>query len=77
MTGQSVFLQGNWPAESLGRVTSNLYLFTGTASSVGALVLGALAVGGSPLLLGSVAAAGYLLVGSAVVLVPSLRRLRF
>lgn len=71
------WVRGTFPPETLGRMTSNLYLFTGIAQTVGALVIGALSPGvglTSLLLLGGV---GLLTTGLVAVSLPSIRRLSF
>ena len=58
------FLRGAFPAGSLARISSNLYLFTGSASALGALLLGSLA-GELPVeTFGVLVAGGFLLVGA-------------
>jgi hypothetical protein len=73
----STFLQGSYPPETLGRITANLYVFTGVASATGALVLGALANTWPPVAFGALVAAGFLGLAGVVVSRPSIRRLAF
>ncbi len=71
------YLRGEVQPQVLGRVTSNLWLFPGIMSAVGAVLIGALASGVSPAVLGGLVAAGFLaaaLVGAAL---PGFRRLRY
>lgn len=77
LTAQYTFLRGAFPAEALGRITSNLYVFTGVSAAVGALLLGQLAQAGTLEELGVLVGAGFLVVGALVLLVPSVRRLAF
>ncbi len=76
-TTKSVFLQGTRSPQALGRITANLYLFSGASGAVGAIVLGYLARTAVPADLGLLFAAGYLLAGGAFGAVPALRRLAF
>jgi len=71
------FFRGSFKPSELGRLISNMYLIPGIASSVGALSLGALANGVSPLELGSVAAVGFLGAGLLALALPGIRTLRF
>lgn len=72
-----VFYRGAVPPDKLGRVISNLYLFPGISSSVGALTVGALAGGLTPIDVGLVAATGFLLSGALAVALPGVRRLKY
>ena len=71
------FLRGSFQPSELGRLVSNMYLFPGITSSVGALVLGSLANGVSPFVLGGVVAIGFLVAGLLALALPSIRSLRF
>jgi MFS family permease len=71
------FLRGSFEPSQLGRVVSNMYLLPGIASSAGALVLGSLANGVSPLVLGGIAAIGFLGAGLLAFVLPGISRLRF
>jgi MFS transporter, DHA3 family, macrolide efflux protein len=71
------FLRGSVEPAKLGRVTSNLYLFPGISSAVGALVLGELADRLPPLEFGLVLGAGFLAAGALAVLLPGVRILRY
>lgn len=77
IVSRSAFLQGAYPAGAIGRITSNIYLFTGTSSSVGALVLGAWIGGASPDLLAAAAALGLGLAGLVLTVRPAVRGLAF
>ena len=71
------FLRGAVPSDQLGRVVSNLYVFPGVASTLGAVAIGALALAVPGLSL-----AGWLaiiLVGAGIlaVILPGVRRLSF
>lgn len=71
------WVRGTFSAETLGRVTSNIYLFTGVAQTAGALSIAALSssIGlGALLLFGGV---GLLVAGAAALSVPFIRRLNF
>jgi hypothetical protein len=69
--------RGSFAPSQLGRLVSNMYLFPGLTSSVGALVLGSLANGVSPFVLGGVAALGFLGAGLLAAALPGIRGLRF
>lgn len=71
------FLRGSVDRDRLGRVTSNLYLFPGVSSAVGALVLGFFANTTGPLTFGLVVGAGFLIAGLLGVVLPGVRALRF
>jgi hypothetical protein len=71
------FLRGAFPADSIGRITANLYVFTGLSSSAGAVVLGAVANTWPPLAFGTLVGAGLLVVGALIFGLPSIRRLAF
>ena len=71
------WVRGTFPPETLGRMVSNIYLFTGLSQTAGALIVGTLSpsVGlDSLILLGAV---GLLLAGAAAFAVPFIRRLSF
>ncbi len=72
-----VFLWAAYPSDVVGRVTSNLYVFTGTSTAVGALVLGAVAGAWSPLEFAELVGLGFFVAGALVLLLPSIRRLAF
>ncbi len=77
VSAKYVFLQGAFPPEALGRITSNLYLFTGISSAVGALALGEVATSWSPVAFGALVGVGFLLAGAMVLATPAIRRLTF
>jgi hypothetical protein len=55
-----IYFQGRYDPEILARVTMNIYLFTGTASALGAFAFGALSATWSPQALTELAALGFL-----------------
>ena len=71
------FLRGSIDPNKLGRVTSNMYLFPGISSAIGALVLGVIAGSLSPMLFGLVLGAGVVGAGSLARLLPGIRVLRY
>ena len=71
------FLRGSFEPSQLGRLVSNMYLLPGIASSAGALVLGSLANGVSPFVLGGIAAIGFLGAGLLAFVLPGISRLSF
>lgn len=71
------YLRAAVPPEAIGRVTANLYLFPGITSAIGAVLLGVLAAGVSPVVLGAVAAVGFLAAGLLGVAFPAFRALRY
>ena len=71
------YLRGAIPPGKLARATSNMWLFPGIASSVGALVLGSLAAGSDPRMFGAVLALGFLAAGLAALLLPAVRSMRY
>lgn len=71
------FLRGSVDPAQLGRVTSNMYLFPGVSSAMGALVLGVLASSSSPLTFGLVLGVGFLVAGSLALLLPGVKLLRY
>ena len=71
------YLQATTPAGAIGRVISNMYLFPGIASALGAVTFGAFALGLSPGMLGYLVAVGLVGVGVAAVSVPVVRGMRF
>ncbi|HZY70141.1 MAG TPA: MFS transporter [Thermoplasmata archaeon] len=77
LVSESTFIQGATPSGSIGRVSSNLYVFTGVGSSIGAITLGAVVGQWSLLEFGALVAAGFLAIGLSVGLIPSIRSLAF
>lgn len=71
------FYRGAVPPERIARLVSNMYLFAGAASTVGALVLGGLATSGNPWPLGLAAGAAYGLAGLGALLLPGVRQMRY
>lgn len=71
------WIRGTFPEEVLGRMTSNVYLFTGASQTVGALTIGALSPNaGLPALL-VLGGTGLALAGLLALAVPFIRRLSF
>ena len=77
LTAEIAYLQGAYSPETLGRITSNLYLFTGTGGSVGALALGLLANSLTAPEFGAIVAAGLFFAGVLLVALPGTRNLAF
>lgn len=71
------YLRGAIPAGQLARATSNLWLFPGIASSIGALVLGSLATGSDPRMFGVVLIIGFLAAGILAFALPGVRSMRY
>jgi len=71
------YFRGAFEPSQLGRLISNMYLLPGIASSIGALVLGDLANGVSPFVLGGIAAIGFLSSGLLAAALPQVRTLHF
>lgn len=71
------FLRGSVDPGQLGRVTSNVFTFSGISGAVGALVLGELAGSVSPLDFGFVLGVGFLAAGILAVLLPGVKLLRY
>jgi hypothetical protein len=71
------FLWGYVPQNRLARVTSNLYVFQGTAGAAGALVLGWLANGVAPRSLTELVAGFYALAAVGSLVLPAVRRFAF
>jgi len=71
------YIQAVTPAEAIGRVVSNMYLFPGVASAIGALAFGSLAVNVDPAALGYIVALGLALAGVAALAVPTVRAMNF
>lgn len=77
LNSKSAFVGGTVDPNKLARVSSNMYLFPGVTSSVGALVLGILAGGTTPSWFGFAIGAGFLFAGIVAILLPAVRILRF
>lgn len=71
------YLQATTPPEAIGRVVSNIYLFPGVASAVGAVAFGALSFVLAPSALGYAVGLGLIASGVAAMAVPVVRRMRF
>ncbi|MGA9839259.1 MAG: hypothetical protein WBF81_05465 [Thermoplasmata archaeon] len=71
------FFRGSVAPEQLGRLVSNMYLFPGITSSVGALLLSEVATGGVPEELGIVVGLGLLGAGGLGLVLPRIRRMRY
>jgi MFS family permease len=76
-TAKYTWVQGSYPPEVLGRLTSNVYLFTGATASVAVLLIGTLSVQVS--LSNLLLLTGVGLIGGAIlsVALPSIRRMAF
>ncbi|MGA8303975.1 MAG: hypothetical protein WA691_00590 [Thermoplasmata archaeon] len=72
-----VFFRGAAAPEKLGRLVSNMYLFPGITSTVGALVLSAVATGGAPVELGAIVGFGLVGAGILGLILPGVRRMRY
>lgn len=72
-----VYLRGAYPSEAIGRITANLYLFTGISASAGSIVIGLLAERWSLEDLGLLVGVGMAAAGALLAALPSLRRLVF
>jgi hypothetical protein len=72
-----VFFRGAVPPEKLGRVVSNMYLFPGITSSIGALVISAVAVTGAAVDLGVAVGIAFLGAGVLGLALPGVRRMRY
>ena len=71
------WLQGTYPPEILGRLTSNLYLFTGVAGSVAVILVGVLSQTVPLRVLELFDGAGLVAAGLLAVASPSVRRMAF
>ncbi|MCI4322493.1 MAG: hypothetical protein L3K03_00465 [Thermoplasmata archaeon] len=71
------FLRGTVNPKQLGRVSSNMYLFPGISSAIGALVLGTLAGDLSPLQFGLLLGVGFLAAGVLANLLPAVKVLQY
>jgi hypothetical protein len=72
-----VFFRAAVPAEQIGRLVSNMYLFSGSASVLGALALGSLAAGGSVALLAVGIGGAFVAAGAAALALPGVRGMRY
>jgi hypothetical protein len=71
------WLQGTYPAEALGRLSANLYLFTGISATFAAILIGVLSTRISLTALIALDGIGLLAFAALVVLRPRLRRMAF
>lgn len=76
-TAKYTWLQGTYPPELLGRLSANLYLFTGVSGSIAVLVVGALSVGIPLRSLMLLDAVGLLVGAGLAVGLPHVRRMAF
>ncbi|MCI4365887.1 MAG: hypothetical protein L3K10_07525 [Thermoplasmata archaeon] len=76
-SGKTTFLWGYVPPQQLARVTSNLYVFPGTAGAIGAVVLGGLASRLGPGALTTIVALVLVAAAASSVLLPAIRKLAF
>ena len=72
-----VYLRGAYPPATIGRITANLYLFTGVAGSIGAVVFGAVARTWTTVEFGLLVAVGFVAAGALLFILPAIRRLVF
>ena len=72
-SGSGTFLWGYVPENRLARVTSNLYVFQGSAGAAGAIVVGLLADQLVPHTLATIVALGYAAAAAASLLLPAIR----
>jgi hypothetical protein len=72
-----VFFRGAVAPEKLGRLVSNMYLFPGITSTVGALVLSAVATEGAPVELGAIVGLGLIGAGILGFVLPGVRRMSY
>jgi Transmembrane secretion effector len=77
LSGSATFLWGYVPENRLARVTSNLYVFRGTAAAAGALVLGLLASEVVPRSLATIVALVFGAAALGSLLLPAIRRFAF
>lgn len=71
------WVRGTFPPETLGRMVSNVYLFTGVSQTVGALVIGFVSPSVSLTALLLFGGAGLIVAGLVTFSVPFIRRLSF
>ncbi len=71
------FFRGAVAPEKLGRLVSNMYLFPGIASSLGALVISAVAVSGRSVELGVAIGIAFLGAGALGLALPGVRRMHY
>jgi hypothetical protein len=71
------FFRGAVAPEMLGRLVSNMYLFPGIASSLGALVISAVAVSGAAVELGVAVGIAFLGAGVLGLALPGVRRMHY
>jgi len=71
------FYRGAVAPERIARLVSNMYLFSGTAAAIGALVLSGIANGGSIVLLGLPIAAAFGAAGALGWALPGVRRMAY
>ncbi len=77
LSGSSTFLWGYVPAHQLARVTSNLYLFRGSAASVGVVVAGVLATSLDPGALAGIVALSFAAAAVGALVLPAVRRFAY
>lgn len=76
-TSKLAFVRGTVEPNKLARVSSNMYLFPGVTSAVGALALGALAGRATSSSFGLVLGLGFLAAGFLALLLPGVKVLRY
>ena len=77
LSGKYVYLRGAFPAEIVGRISSNLFVFTGVAGAIGSVVLGVVASTQTLDVLGYVGAVGMAATSALILAFPQLRRAAF
>jgi hypothetical protein len=77
LDAKNVFFRGSVPPERIGRLFSNMYVFTGIASAIGALVISGAAVGMAPVPLGLTVGLGFVGAGVAGLALPGVRQMRY
>jgi hypothetical protein len=76
-TARTNYVQGRFPPELLARISSNLYVFTGSASAVGAVTLAYLSPRLSPTAFGMLIAGGWLAAALVASVFPRIRQLSY
>ena len=76
-TAKYTWVQGTYPPEALGRLTSNLYLFSGGAATAAVLVIGELSARLALSTLELVDGFGLLATGALALGIPAVRRMAF
>ena len=77
LDAESTFFRGAIAPEKIGRLVSNMYLFPGITSSIGALVISAVAVTGESVHLGVAVGGGLIAAGVLGLALPRVRRMAY